>query len=392
MMKKLFLIFTLLISTLFIDVRAETKTTIHLFYSKFCSHCHEEIEWLETLTSEYDFELKTYEITESKENDELLQKVRVKFGLNSSVVPLTVIGTKTYQGFNDTNKKLILDQIVNDNQDQDIVSMLVAGIDDGSIIGSDNSNEIFELPLLGQVSAKSVSLPIIAIVIGAIDGFNPCAMWVLIFLISMLMGMKDQKRKWLLGLTFLTSSALVYLLFMVAWLNIAINLVQLFLIRLLISVVAFVGAYINILSFYKAVKRKDSGCEVVDNKKRKKIIAKIKKFTQEKSLLLALLGVISLAISVNMIELACSAGLPLIFTQILALNDLSTVQYAFYIFIYIFFFLLDDILVFTIAMVSLELTGISTKYAKYSHLIGGIIMLLVAILMLFKPQWLMFNF
>ena len=93
-----------------------------------------------------------------------------------------------------------------------------------------------------------------------------------------------------------------------------------------------------------------------------------------------------------MIELACSSGLPLIFTQILAINNLNSLQYLLYILIYVLFFLIDDIVIFAIAMKTLKLTGISTKYNKLSHLIGGILMLLIGILMIFKPEWLMFNF
>ena len=107
---------------------------------------------------------------------------------------------------------------------------------------------------------------------------------------------------------------------------------------------------------------------------------------------MAIFGIIALAISVNLVEIACSAGLPLIFTQILALNDLSTFEYVIYMLIYILFFLIDDIVVFVIAMLTLNIKGISSKYGKYSHLIGGILMLLIGLLMIFKPEWLMFNF
>ena len=231
-----------------------------------------------------------------------------------------------------------------------------------------------------------------AMVIGFVDGFNPCAMWVLIFLISMLLGMKDKKKMWILGLTFLIFSGLVYLLFMLAWLNIAVSLSSIRWIQLIISAVALIGAFVNLRSYFKSVIKKDEGCEVVDNKKRKKLMERIKKYTSEKSLLLAMLGVMALAFSVNLIELACSAGLPLIFTQVLALNNLNALQYGIYIFIYLLFFLIDDIVVFVIAMKTFELTGISTKYTKYSHLIGGLIMLIIGLLMIFKPSWLMFNF
>jgi hypothetical protein len=94
---------------------------------------------------------------------------------------------------------------------------------------------------------------------------------------------------------------------------------------------------------------------------------------------------------VNLIELLCSAGLPVIFTQMLALNNLTTVQNYLYILLYIFFFMLDDILVFVISMVTLEAFGITTKYTKYSHLIGGVLMLIIGALLIFRPEVLMFG-
>ena len=136
----------------------------------------------------------------------------------------------------------------------------------------------------------------------------------------------------------------------------------------------------------------DSGCEVVDDKKRKTIFKKIRKFTSEKSFILAILGVMGLAISVNLVELACSAGLPLVFTELLALNHVSNFMKLIYTVLYILFFLIDDLIVFFIAMVTMKVTGISTKYNKFSHLLGGIIMLIIGILLLFRPEWLMFQF
>ena len=74
------------------------------------------------------------------------------------------------------------------------------------------------------------------------------------------------------------------------------------------------------------------------------------------------------------------------------MNDLSTLEYWIYIFIYIFFFMIDDLIVFAIAVKTMELTGITTKYTKYSHLIGGLLMFIIGILLIVKPEWLMFNF
>ena len=403
--KKLFLIIIVLFLFFPTFIKAEEmnnltltsvneKTNLYLFYSKDCSHCKAMREYLNSIKDDYDYlNIIEKEVIDNKTNYNLMIRVKDKMEVNSQNVPFAVIGTRYFIGYNEDITDKIKTTIESKKETRDIVYEVENNIDNGEIVtvgyGDDN---IFTLPLFGKIDAKKVSLPIISIVIGAIDGFNPCAMWVLIFLISMLIGIKNKKRMLALGITFLTTSALVYLLFMVAWLNIALSLTQIMWVRILIALVALIGGIVNIRSYIKAIKDKDSGCEVVDNKKRKKIMDRVKKFTTEKSFILAIIGVIALAISVNLIELACSAGLPLIFTQILALNSLSGFEYALYLFLYILFFLLDDLIIFIIAMITFKVTGISTKYTKYSHLIGGIIMLLIGILMAFKPAWLMFNF
>lgn len=245
--------------------------------------------------------------------------------------------------------------------------------------------------LFGVVSLKDVSLPIFTIILGAVDGFNPCAMWILIFLITMMFSMHDRKKMWILGLTFIFISGFVYLCFMVSWLSLASFLNSVTLIRFLIASFAVLFGMVNIYRYIKSL-NSDVGCDVTDKKKRVKIMERIKKIVNEKSFLLSILGIMLLAFSVNLIELLCSLGIPVMFTNVLAMNELSTLEYVIYIGLYLIFFLIDDILIFVIAMKTLKIKGISNKYTKYSHLIGGIIMLLLGILMVIKPEWLMFNF
>ena len=245
--------------------------------------------------------------------------------------------------------------------------------------------------LFGIVSLKDVSLPIFTIILGAVDGFNPCAMWILIFLITMMFSMHDRFKMWILGLTFIFTSGFVYLCFMLSWLSLASFLSSVTLIRFLIASFAVVFGMVNIYRYFKSL-NSDVGCDVTDKKKRLKIMERIKKIVNEKSFLLAILGIMLLAFSVNLIELLCSLGIPVMFTNVLAMNELSTLEYVIYIGLYLIFFLIDDILIFVIAMKTLKIKGISNKYTKYSHLIGGIIMLLLGILMVIKPEWLMFNF
>jgi hypothetical protein len=161
-----------------------------------------------------------------------------------------------------------------------------------------------------------------------------------------------------------------------------------FWIRIIIGLVAIgVGIY-NLRDYQK---NKDGTCKVTDDEKRRKTLDKLKGITHERKFILALGGIILLAFAVNLIELVCSAGLPAIFTQILSISNLSPGQHYSYILIYIFFFMIDDLIVFTIAMITLHAVGIESKYARLSRLIGGILMLIIGALLLFKPEILMFG-
>lgn len=400
-MKKFLIFLISLFLFLPIVVNAESNDiNIHLFYSNTCPHCSDEKEYLNELTkSDPSIKVHLYQVNGNKENSELLDKVQKLIDGETPYVPYTVIGSKYRVGFNNSTK-LEIENIIKSYRKEGYVD-IVGGIIDGSIT-EENIGDYLEkadvevdddidVPILGKVDPKEVSLPLLAVVIGFVDGFNPCAMWILIFLISMLLGMKDRKRMWYLGSLFIVASAAVYLLFMLAWLNIVMTVSSIKWVQILIALVALICGSINIRSYLKE-RKKESGCQVVDDKKRKKIFERIRKFTSEKSLLLSSIGIVALAVSVNVVELACSAGLPVLFTNVLAINEVSMEMSNLYILIYIFFFMLDDLIIFIIAMVTLQVTGVTTKYTKYTHLIGGLIMLLIGILLIFKPEWIMFNF
>lgn len=379
------------------NVSAKEPVKLYLFYGDGCPHCAAEKEYLEKLQNKHpDMKIIMYEVGYNEENATLMNDVKTRLEKNNQYVPFTVVGETSFTGFNSSFENAIEAAVTEceENKCVDIVSLVQSGEEtpEEIITKEEVKTTTMTLPFLGNVEIKNVSLPLIAVVLGLVDGFNPCAMWILIFLISMLIGSKNKKRMIGLGILFLSTSAIVYALFMVAWLKVMLSMTQISIIKIAIALAALLGAGWNLYSFYKGMKNKDTGCEVVNNSKRKRIIDKIKKFTSEKSFILAAIGVVTLAISVNFVELACSAGWPLVFTEILAMNELSTPMYALYIFIYILFYLFDDLIIFFIAVITLKITGISNKYTKYSHLIGGILMLIIGLLMLFKPEWLMMNF
>jgi len=402
LLKKIF--FLVFISISFIPfVNASEKIDVYLFHSEICSHCQAEIEWLNSIKDEYNLEIHLYETQFDKKNNAFMISVAEMFDIKDASTPFTIIGDKYYIGFEDSAKEGIHTLIKSEvnNPSVDVMSKVINNEPlDGLTLKKGEIENVHTI--FGTFDPKTVSLPILAVIMGFIDGFNPCAMWVLLFLISMIIGMKDKRKMWILGLTFLTTSALVYMVFMLAWLNVSKLLSGSSIIRIIIAFIALIGGIVNLVNYFK-LRKQENGCHIVDKNKRKNILNKIKKIIENaekdgnflqrnKYFILALVGIIGLAISVNIVELACSSGFPATFTQVLVINNLSSLQYFLYILLYILFFLFDDILIFAIAMKTLKVTGISTKYNKLSHLIGGILMIIIGLLMIFKPEILMFSF
>ncbi len=380
------ILFALLYTTaLYISIpvtSASSKIDVYFFWGEGCPHCKEEEEYLNVLKIKYnDLVIHDYEVWYNNDNQELLKDISEKLNIKANGVPLTVIGNNYVVGYlsdNTTGKQI--ENYILDCRDNGCINIF----NEDPINSTNNLN----LPKVGGFDLSKLSLPLLTIVLGFLDGFNPCAMWVLLFLISMLIGMENKKKMWLLGLTFIVSSAFVYFLFMSAWLNLFLFVGLIKWVRISIGLIAIFGGY---LGLKKYLDKKEPGCDVIDKNKKKNVFDKIERIITQKSLFLSLFGISGLAFMVNMVELVCSAGLPAVYTQILTLSNLNTIQYYLYISLYILFFMLDDLFVFFVAMITLQMTGVTTKYVKYSRLFGGILMFIIGILLIFKPEILMFS-
>lgn len=375
---------------------AANQVDLHLFWGDGCPHCATEKKFLEEIKPKYpNLRINLYEIYHNKDNLKLMQDVAKKLQADAGGVPFTVISDKTLSGFSKGELSDSIERQIkycSDNICQDVVAEVKAGESKQEPVEKkpeEGKAKFVDLPIFGRIDAMKFSLPLLTVIIGLIDGFNPCAMWALIFLISLLIGIGDRRRMWILGSIFILTSGFVYFLLMAAWLNVILLLGFILWVRILIGLVAVGGGGYNIYSFFKH--RQETGCKITASSKRQIIFDKMRQLSQSNKLLLAIGGIILLAFSVNLVELICSAGLPAIYTQVLALSDLATWQYYAYILLYIFFFMLDDLVVFAIAMFTLKITGASTKYAKVCALGGGILMVIIGILLIFKPELLMFG-
>ena len=401
-MKKFFDFFCIIIFVFFLGISnvSARKINVYFFHGDGCPHCANEEKYLKKI-HDSKVNIVKYEVWYDEDNSAFLDEISNNLDFNNLGVPVTIIGETVISGYSESISGKIDRAIKYYKNDSNKYVDAVEEIKSGTYVKKDEKDG-FELeeeksdnqltvsiPFFGKLNLKKVSLASSAVIIGLIDGFNPCAMWVLLFLISILLGMKNRRKMWAIGFSFLFTSAFVYFLILISWLNIVAKVSTIIWIRNIIAFVALGGGIYNTYKFFTS---KDSGCDVVDDKKRKNIFNRIKKFCKEKSIFLAVVGASLLAISVNIVELACSAGLPLVFGQLLAINNIKGINGVFYTLIYVLFFMIDDIVIFMIAMFTTKISAISTKYNKYSHLIGGLIMAIIGILLLIKPGILMFNF
>jgi len=245
--------------------------------------------------------------------------------------------------------------------------------------------ESVSLPVFGVIRLADFSLPALAVFLGLADGFNPCAMWALVYLLSLLVTLQDRRKIWLLVGSFVLASGVLYFLFMTAWLNAFLLLGYLRPLTIAIGAGALVIGLLDLRAF--VLTRGAPVCGVGSSGFKKRTMGRMERLVAAPLSVASFLGVVVLAFTVNAIEFACSAGLPAIFTHTLSLRQLSAPQYYGYILLYDFFFMLDDLLIFSLAAFTLR-TTMASGYVQYGKLVGGIVLVGLGLVMLLAPEML----
>lgn len=237
----------------------------------------------------------------------------------------------------------------------------------------------------GTLSVARLGLPLFTLALGLLDGFNPCAMWVLLFLLSLLLHLHDRQRMALVASTFVLASGAVYYAFMAAWLNVFLLLGLSTPLRWTLGAVALAFGAVNLRDFF----RPDHGFTLaIPDAAKPGLYARVRAILAANTLLPALFGVAALAVVVNFIELLCTAGLPALYTAILAAQGLSSAAYYAYLGLYIVGYVADDTLMVTVAVVTLRHHKLSARAGGWLKLLSGIVMLALGGILLLRPEWL----
>ncbi len=375
------------------------QVDVYFFWRTGCPHCEREQAFLARLQRAHPaVRVHVYNVWEERAARQLIQRVGAVLGADASAVPLTVVGGQAFSGYLSdatTGRDIelrVLECLAQDCADP-VAALLAAGVDaggagEGARPPARARLPALELPVFGTVATEHLSLPVLTVLLAALDGFNPCAMWTLLMLLGILVGVQDRRRRWVLGGTFIAASALVYFLFMAAWLNLFLFLGMVLWVRIAVGGLALAGGVHYLRQF---ALRRDTVCEVTGAPRRRQVLDRLRALVQRQGYAWALAGIVALAFAVNLIELLCSAGIPAVYTRVLTLSALPAWQYYAYLLLYIAVFMLDDLLVFFVTLKTLEMAGLGTRYARASHLVGGLVLLGLGALLLLRPEWLVFG-
>ncbi len=351
--------------------------TIRYFWGEGCPHCAKAKPFLERLRTRYpDLKIESYEIFRNRKNLDLFKKMAKALGKGANGVPSFFIGGMMITGFSEDTGREIEEKVRS--------CILKGGCDAELTRGAPGrpGDETINIPFLGKISPAGLSLPLFTIVVAGLDSFNPCAFFVLLFLLSLLLHTHSRTRMILIGGTFVLFSGMFYFLFMTAWLTLFLLVGNLPVITIVAGTAALLISVINIKDFFFFSK----GISLVIPKEAKpKLFERMRNLLKADSLPAMLAGTVILAGAANSYELLCTAGFPMIFTRALSLRSLSRSEYylylAFYNLVYIIP-LLVIVLAFVITLGSRKLTLWQGRVLK---LVSGLMMFGLGLVLLTNP-------
>jgi glutaredoxin len=343
-----------------------SATVLEVFVRDGCPHCSAAKAHLAKLSTQHpELEIRLREVNRDPAARADLLRLSREAGAWPPAVPTFVIGDQLLVGFDDAA-----------HSGARLLALIGQRVQRPGTV---------ESTLFGTLSLERLGLPAFTLALGLLDGFNPCAMWVLLFLLSLLVRLQDRRRMAAIAGTFVLISGAVYYLFMAAWLNLFLFVGVSPLIVTGLALLAMLIGFINLRDGL----RPESGFALsIPASAKPGLYARVRRILQTRSLLPALGGVALLAVVVNFVELLCTAGLPAIYTAVLAQQQLSALAHHAYLGLYIIGYIADDALMVAIAVLALSSRKLTQRSGATLKLISGAVMLALGLVMLLKPEWL----
>lgn len=357
------------------DPTTEPVVELVLFWGEGCPHCAAEHAWLAEVRDDFPLlRVTEHEVYRDEDNLRLLQETAAAMGFEPSGVPVTVVGESYWVGFSDD---------VADEIERALTEAGAAGPsatprgDSGAPAGGS-----VDVPLVGEVAVSADDLVVATLVIGFVDGVNPCSLWVISVLLTIVVRTGSRRRVLAVGTTFLVVTAAMYALYM-AGIYSAMNVLEsLGAVQAVVAVVAGVLGVVSVKDYFAF--RRGPSFSIPDRAK-PGIYHRMRAAAGQQALLPALAATTLLAVGVSLLETPCTAGFPVLWTGLLATADVGTAQAAWLFGLYLLPFLLDEVLVFALAVLTLRATKLQERHGRLLKLVAGTTMLALAVTVLVRP-------
>lgn len=370
-----------------------SKIYFSVFSRADCVHCIQLKKFLDAYFGSWEILPRYYNIDEI--TNKLLYIHFVETNHLSKVTPIILIGNTLIQWFDDeettgktileATKKLSKSSFFEDKSIQISDKTIWKACTDGILCDDADVGIYVKIPLIWVRDLRQYSLLFLSVILWFIDGFNPCAMWVLVMFLSILSQSGSRKKMIQIAGTFIIAEAVMYFAILNAWYK-TWDFVKLD--GIVTPVIGLVSVGAGIFFLYEFFTNKDGECKITSTEQKKKTVKRIKYIVENPMTLWIFLATIGIAFSVNIIEFACSIGIPQAFTKLLEMSSLGFFAKQIYVLIYTFSYMIDDFVVFWIAIYAFQYLHLTTKYTRYCLVLGGIIMILLGYLFLFNPVFL----
>ena len=352
---------------------ADTSTPdeLHVFVREGCPHCASAKEFLAALGPEdlRGVRVVLRDVSQDEQARSDLERLSKAVGAWPPGVPTFLFKGTVLVGFDDSEHtgRALLELIQQDGARPAVRDQV-------------------ETQLFGPLNVNRLGMPLFTLALGLLDGFNPCATWVLLFLLSLLVRLRDRRRMAVVAGTFVLTSGAVYYAFMAAWLNFFVVLGLSSTLRMVLGTVALLIGLLNVKDFF-AFGRGPS-FSIPDSAK-PGLYERMRRVMAAPTLGLSLVSVITLAVLVNFVELLCTAGFPAIYTAVLTQHEPTAAGRYAYLGLYIVGYMADDALMVGLAVSALSRRKLSERAGRVLKLLAGSVMLLLGLVLLLRPGWLM---
>lgn len=409
----------------------EAKIHLYFFWWTKCPHCLKAHPFIEQLPQRYPWlELHALEVTERPENGELYARLAQGLGEEAGPVPAFFYCGTMFTGYGEDsttgtalarNLELCHEWVVANRLPSPALPAAAAGetgVEAAPTAASEKAAEAMSgvaatapenagaaesqagaagappvaaaegaatimVPLVGEVALANLSLPAQTLLIAGVDAFNPCAFFVLLFLLGLLVHAQSRRRMLLIGGLFVLFSGLIYFVFMAAWLNLFLFLGELALITTLAGLLAVVIGGINVKDFFWF---KQGVSLSIPDRAKPGLYRRTRELVRASSLPAMVASTVVLALVTNSYELLCTMGFPMVYTKILTGNDLAPAAYYAWLALYNLVYVLPLLVIVVLFTVGLGAHKLTEREGRVLKLLSGLMMLFLGILLIAAPQ------